>query len=94
MTLEKIAANEALFSATDRGLFNQYAVGLANAMPQIVWTADPDGGLDYYNQHWVAYTGMTVEQTKGWGWGTVLHPDDLANCVAVWTNSIKTGSPY
>ena len=40
---------------------------LADAMPQIVWTAKPDGNLDYYNKRWFDYTGMTIEQTQGLG---------------------------
>jgi PAS domain S-box-containing protein len=67
---------------------------LANALPQIVWTANPDGYLDYYNERWFDYTGMTLEQTQGWGWETVLHPDDLQNCVDTWTRSFTTGESY
>ncbi len=67
---------------------------LADAMPQIVWTANPDGGLDYYNQRWFDYTGMTLEQTEGWGWEPVLHPDDVKNCVEVWNESVRTGEYY
>lgn len=67
---------------------------LTEVMPQIVWTAQPDGFLDYYNRHWVEYTGMTIEQTQGWGWQPVLHPDDLENCLDRWTESVRTGEDY
>ncbi len=67
---------------------------LAQAIPQIVWTAEPDGNLDYYNQHWFDYTGMTLEQTQGWGWQPVLHPDDVQNCVERWSHAVRTGDPY
>ena len=67
---------------------------LADAMPQIVWTAKPDGNLDYYNKRWFDYTGMTIEQTKGWGWKPVIHPDDLQNCVERWTKAFTTGCDY
>jgi PAS domain S-box-containing protein len=67
---------------------------LADSIPQIIWTANPDGNLDYYNQHWFDYTDMTLEQTLGWGWGPVLHPDDLERCIKVWTESVNTGKPY
>ncbi len=67
---------------------------LADSIPQIVWTSKPDGNLDYYNQFWFDYTGMTLEETLGWGWKPVLHPDDLENCVKVWTESYTTGKPY
>ncbi|MDM5182080.1 PAS domain S-box protein, partial [Massilia sp. DJPM01] len=75
-------------------LYDQHSMALANAVPQIVWTANPDGGLDYYNQHWIEYTGMSIEQTLGWGWEPVLHPDDLQNCVEVWTDAYTRGVPY
>jgi two-component system sensor histidine kinase/response regulator len=67
---------------------------LAEAMPQIVWTATPDGAVDYFNEHWLEYTGLTFDQTQGWGWASVLHPDDLANCVNVWTHAVQSGTPY
>jgi len=67
---------------------------LADAMPQIFWTAQPDGWLDYHNQRWFEYTGMTGEQTQGWGWKSVLHPDDVQRCVDIWSESVRTGKPY
>jgi PAS domain S-box-containing protein len=67
---------------------------LADTMPQIVWTARSDGWLDYYNQKWFEYTGMTLTQTQGWGWAAVLHPDDLQQCLEAWMHSVKTGESY
>ena len=67
---------------------------LADTMPQIIWTSKPDGNLDYYNQRWYDYTGMTFEQTKDWGWQPALHPDDLENCIERWTKSLTTGCDY
>ena len=75
-------------------LHDQHSMALADAVPQIVWTANPDGALDYYNQHWIDYTGMSIEETLGWGWGPVLHPDELQRCIDVWTRSYTTGEPY
>jgi PAS domain S-box-containing protein len=66
---------------------------LADAMPQIVFTTDAEGGLDYYNQRWYDYTGLTFEQTKEWGWRMVLHPDDLENCLTLWTGALKARMP-
>lgn len=67
---------------------------LADAMPQIVWTANADGALDYYNQRWFDYTGLTLEETRGWGWQPVIHPDDLPNCLERWTRAVETGELY
>ncbi|MGF1673150.1 MAG: PAS domain-containing protein [Rivularia sp. (in: cyanobacteria)] len=67
---------------------------LADSMPQIVWTAHPNGFTDYYNQRWFDYTGMTLEETQGWGWKPVLHPDDLQKCADAWSESLRTGNNY
>jgi PAS domain S-box-containing protein len=67
---------------------------LADAMPQIVWTANADGNLDYYNKGFFDYTGFTLEETQGWGWEKIMHPDDFARAAPVWRESIKTGKPY
>jgi PAS domain S-box-containing protein len=66
---------------------------LTESLPQIVWTSRPDGLIDYYNQRWFDYTGMTLEQTQGWGWAPVLHPDDLQNIIRLWSHSVATGEP-
>ena len=66
---------------------------LAESLPQIVWTATPDGAIDYYNQRWFDYTGSTQLETQGWGWGSVLHPDDLQACVRNWNDSLESGKP-
>jgi len=67
---------------------------LADAVPLIIWTARPDGGLDYYNKAWFDYTGLTLATTKDWGWDAVVHPADLPRCVERWTHSFTTGEDY
>ncbi len=67
---------------------------LAEALPHMVWTAEPDGATDYYNARTTEYTGLTSEQLRGWGWRSTIHPEDLARCLELWTRSIATGEPY
>jgi PAS domain S-box-containing protein len=67
---------------------------LAETIPQIVWTARPDGWLDYFNQRWFGYTGLTLEQSEGQGWAAILHPDDVPMCKDAWNNSLQLGQPY
>jgi PAS domain S-box-containing protein len=67
---------------------------LTDAMPQVVWTARPDGNRDYHNQRWYDYSGIDFAQAKDWGWQLALHPDDLQNCTDRWTHSFTTGEPY
>jgi PAS domain S-box-containing protein len=67
---------------------------LAEAMPQIVWMTRPDGYHEYYNTRWYEYTGLTSEQSIGWGWSDPLHPDDRERSKARWQMSTDTGSDY
>jgi PAS domain S-box-containing protein len=67
---------------------------LIDAMPQMTWTAEPDGSVDYYNQKWFDYTGMTYEEAHGHCWQLVIHIDELKSTVDSWTNSVKTGEAY
>jgi PAS domain S-box-containing protein len=67
---------------------------LAEAIPQQVWTARPDGTLDYVNQRVLDYFDRTEEQILGWGWQEMVHPDDLQNCNERWARSLKTGEIY
>lgn len=67
---------------------------LADNIPVIVWTALPNGELDYYNKRWYEYTASTFEESKGWGWEKVIHPDDLDKTIEAWKHSIDTGDTY
>lgn len=67
---------------------------LAEAMPQIVWMTRPDGYHEYFNARWYEFTGLTAEQSIGWGWSGPLHPDDVARAEARWKESTDTGRPY
>ncbi|VVE55547.1 hybrid sensor histidine kinase/response regulator [Pandoraea terrae] len=67
---------------------------LIDAMPQMVWTANPEGGVEYYNQPWVTYTGLTIEQTQGWGWEPAFHPDDLQPTIDRWSSALERGCEF
>jgi len=82
--------SEQLALQTSEASFHQ----LADSIPQMVWTATADGNRDYYNQRWLDYTGMTLEQTRNSGWESVLHPDDLQIYLDHWKQSITHGEPY
>lgn len=67
---------------------------ICDTMPQLVWTATPDGMHDFFNTRWYSYTGLTPDQCMGTGWQLPFHPDDLAESRARWTHSLATGEPY
>ena len=76
-----------------RDTLNRYTF-LADAMPEMVWTAKADGSVDYFNQRWLQYTGLSLEECRNWGWKIVIHPDDLQRCVDRWNESLKAGHEY
>jgi len=49
----------------------------AEALPQIVWVTRCDGYHIHFNQRWYDYTGLTQEESIGFGWSVTLHPDDI-----------------
>jgi PAS domain S-box-containing protein len=67
---------------------------LADAVPQLVWMADADGFIFWYNQRWYAYTGTTPEGMEGWGWQSVHDPELLPKVLERWRVSIETGEPF
>ena len=62
-------------------------------MPQLGWTAQPNGFIDYYNRGWYEYTGTTFEEMQGWGWESVHDPEHLAKAKQQWTHAIEMGEP-
>ena len=67
---------------------------LAEALPHMVWTAEPDGAHDYFNARNTEYTGLDAVQLRGWEWRPTVHPDDLPQCLELWGRSVATGEPY
>ncbi len=67
---------------------------LAEATPQFVWIAQPDGSLDYCNRYWCDYTGLTQAQTLGLGWTSVLHPNDRERTVEQWNRAKEVNEGY
>jgi PAS domain S-box-containing protein len=67
---------------------------LVEAIPQQVWTAQPGGALDYVSQRVLEYSGHTFQEMVGEGWLQILHPGDVAECLARWNRALATGEPY
>ncbi len=71
-----------------------YFQTMVEGLPEIIWTADPNGADDYFNRKCFDYTGLTLEQMRGTGWTVIVHPDDRAVCLAKWETALRTGDPY
>ena len=98
------AVRRAVREAADRRARNEVERGLrhsedryrflADAVPQIVWTARPDGAIDYCNARWHEYTGLTVEQARDGGWAGAVYPDDVAAMRTAWAAAQAEGVPF
>lgn len=77
-------------SASSAGRFEDFA----EALPQFVWVAAADGTIEYVNQPWVDYTGLTAEGLRGAGVKGVVHPNELGMTWELWTGALATGLPY
>ena len=67
---------------------------LADAIPVQVWTATPEGQLDYVNHRAEVYFGVPMSALVGTGWLAFVHPDDAPRAAANWERSLATGEPY
>lgn len=76
--------------ADDSALFRS----LFDLMPQLGWTAHPDGYIDFYNRGWYDYTGTTFEEMEGWAWQSVHDPEMLPKVMERWRHSLDTGTPF
>jgi PAS domain S-box-containing protein len=67
---------------------------VADAMPQIVWTACPDGQVDHFNQRWYDFTGFPRETAGDANWEPILHPDDAHVSAEAWRSAVESGRPW
>ena len=67
---------------------------LTESLPQKIFTARPNGEVDYVNKQWLEYSGWLFEEFEGWGWKKLVHPEDLELAVRDWLHSIDTGKLF
>src|SRR5258707_13561446 len=64
-----------------------------DTVPSFLWTSLPDGSKEYLNKRWYEYTGLPLEQAKGWGWKVVVHPDGLDRLIREWLPLVDPANP-
>ena len=67
---------------------------MAQAVPNHVWTASPNGLLDWFNDRVYEYSGTKPGTLDGQGWNTLVHPDDLPIVIERWAESVGSGRQY
>ena len=77
----------------NQGLKDQLRL-VIDTIPALAWSALPDGSRDFLNQRWLEYTGLSLEQGRGWGWQAAIHPEDRAKFVDEWRAALAAGEPW
>ncbi len=85
---EEKRVHQALMESEER--FRQ----LADSMPQLVWTSDAAGAIDYINRRQEEFTGYSRDERGSWQWMQPLHPEDVSFTLEAWNRSMKTGEYY
>jgi PAS domain S-box-containing protein len=67
---------------------------MAQAMPNHVWMARPDGAFDWFNDQTYAYSGVARGSLDGHGWTAMVHADDVAHAGALWAKALAAGTTY
>src|SRR6202166_518643 len=64
-----------------------------DTIPAYAWSARPDGSIDFINQRFLEFTGRSMADILGGGWGSLVHPDDLTKYLGEWNAAVATGKP-
>jgi PAS domain S-box-containing protein len=67
---------------------------IIDSTPALIHTGLPDGYLDFFNQTWLKYVGLSSEDLQGWKWTAAIHPEDVDGIVERWRASIASGEPF
>ena len=65
---------------------------IINTIPTLTWSARPDGSCDFLSRGWLDFTGLSLDQARGWGWATAVHPEDRAKLVERWQGALESGT--
>jgi PAS domain S-box-containing protein len=90
--LTTLPSIDADFQPTAAPLRDELRVAI-DTIPGLVWTARLDGHIDFLNQRWLDYTGLSLEVAAGWGWQAAIHPDDLPGLMDYWRAVLAAGTP-
>src|SRR5947209_19972859 len=67
---------------------------LATSIPQLVFLTRPNGDRTWGSPQWIAFTGLSLEESLGFGWLNAIHPDDLEHTRSAWVDAIDRGEYY
>jgi PAS domain S-box-containing protein len=68
--------------------------GVMDTIPGLVWSALPDGDVEFCNQRWLDYTGMSFDEIKGWGWAAAIHRQDITDLRERWRTALGQSTSF
>ena len=82
-------------SALEDGIETESRLQLiVDTTPALIYSARPDGYIDFFNQHCLEFVGVSFEEMSGWGWTKTIHPDDIESLLAKWRTALGSGEPF
>src|SRR6266851_3082608 len=66
---------------------------IVDRIPAFTWSAHADGSVEFVNQRWREYAGLSAEESQGWGWQAAIHPKDLPSLMEKWRELLRSGEP-
>jgi PAS domain S-box-containing protein len=66
---------------------------IIETIPTMVWSAAPDGSVEFFNPRWIDYAGLSPDQSRDWRWTAAIHPDDLSRLTDAWQSILVSGEP-
>jgi PAS domain S-box-containing protein len=89
-----VAANQAAIALQEARATELSLQRMIETIPGMLWSATPDGMIDYCNGRLLAYSGFAPHEVMGTDWVKLLHPDDVPRTVEIWRECVRTGAPY
>ena len=66
---------------------------MIDAIPTLAWCSLADGSVEFFNQRWHDYTGLSAQEAHRWGWKVTIHPEDLEKSMDKWRALLASGEP-
>jgi formate hydrogenlyase transcriptional activator len=94
IAIERQRSQEALRKALDAIRESEATLRqTVDTIPTLAWCTLPDGIPIFLNQRWHEYTGLSPEESHGWGWQVAIHPEDLQRLMDTWMKILASGEP-
>ena len=94
IAIERQRSQEALTKALDEITNSETRLRqVIDTIPTLAWCNLPDGSNEFLNKRWHDYTGLSPEESHGWGWQVAFHPEDIPPLMGKWQELLVSGEP-